>query len=312
MAERHLRTAKNHVIATLSSCHPDFPPDFWDCLLPHAELTLNHLRPFTPDPTKSAWTGIYRTPFDFAAHPIHPPGQLVVTFDPPDSRPTWSRHGLRAFYLGPALDHYRCHHVYVVSTRRPRISNTLHHFPLPLFHFEDPTPSLPNPISLSREDPTHTPATDGTDLLGRQFFDAELGQCTVSAVALPYYLAPDEGNHSPDSPLLPPGWHNQLSYTSPTGAIHTSSVTEITAWLATAPPTHTPTPAPTPALPRRNPPRAAAAHATVSPPTSQPTSSAGAPSPVVEVLVVRVTPPYLTRHGLPFLTQTSCSQRMTP
>ncbi len=37
-AERAVRTAKNHLIALLSSTHPDFPNDLWDHLLPHAEI----------------------------------------------------------------------------------------------------------------------------------------------------------------------------------------------------------------------------------------------------------------------------------
>jgi hypothetical protein len=72
VAERCIRTGKNHLIATFSSTHPDFPPDLWDDLLPAAEISLNHLRPFTPDPTISTWAGLYRFPLDFSAHPIHP------------------------------------------------------------------------------------------------------------------------------------------------------------------------------------------------------------------------------------------------
>ncbi len=35
--------------------------------------------------------------------------------------------------LGPALTHYRCHRVYIVSTRTERITLTLAQFPLPYF-----------------------------------------------------------------------------------------------------------------------------------------------------------------------------------
>jgi hypothetical protein len=38
-----------------------------------------------------------------AAQPIHPPGQLVVIHDAPLKRASWARHGVRGFYLGPAL-----------------------------------------------------------------------------------------------------------------------------------------------------------------------------------------------------------------
>jgi hypothetical protein len=59
-AERTVRTAKNHIIALLSTTHPDFPDDLWDRLLPHAEITLNLLRPYRPDPSLSAWSGLHR------------------------------------------------------------------------------------------------------------------------------------------------------------------------------------------------------------------------------------------------------------
>ena len=68
-AERAIRTFKNHMIATLSSVHTQFPLDLWDQLLPHIELTLNHLRPFHGNPSISAHHGIHANPVDFLAHP---------------------------------------------------------------------------------------------------------------------------------------------------------------------------------------------------------------------------------------------------
>jgi hypothetical protein len=115
-AERHIRTFKNHFISIIAALHTHFPLDLWDLLLPHAELTLNHLRPWHLDPTISAYAGLRGLPIDFAAHPLHPPGQLVVAHDSPDSRPSWAPHGQRGFYLGPALDHYRCSTIYITHT----------------------------------------------------------------------------------------------------------------------------------------------------------------------------------------------------
>jgi hypothetical protein len=45
-AEKSVRTSKNHLISIFASTHPDFPADLWDRLLPHAELTLNIMRPW--------------------------------------------------------------------------------------------------------------------------------------------------------------------------------------------------------------------------------------------------------------------------
>jgi uncharacterized protein YgfB (UPF0149 family) len=43
-AERAVRTFKNHFLAGLATCDPQFPLREWDRLLPQAELTLNLLR----------------------------------------------------------------------------------------------------------------------------------------------------------------------------------------------------------------------------------------------------------------------------
>ena len=43
-AERAIRTFKNHFLAGLASCPPDFPISEWDRLIPQAQLTLNLLR----------------------------------------------------------------------------------------------------------------------------------------------------------------------------------------------------------------------------------------------------------------------------
>jgi hypothetical protein len=157
-AERAVRTGKNHFISVFSSTHPDFPDDLWGRLLPYAETILNVMRSWRPDPSLSPWSGFHRLSYDFSAHPIHPPGQLCLTFSDPDHRDTWAPHGDRAFTLGPALIHYRCQRVYVVSSRSERITLTLAHFPLPLFHFaasnlpppRPPTPLPPFPPLLSK------------------------------------------------------------------------------------------------------------------------------------------------------------------
>ncbi len=58
-AERAIRTAKNHLICTFSSCHATLPSNRWPDLLPQSELTLNHLLSWTPNPTLSAWHGLH-------------------------------------------------------------------------------------------------------------------------------------------------------------------------------------------------------------------------------------------------------------
>jgi hypothetical protein len=47
-------TGKNHLISVFSSTHLDFFDDLWDGLLPYAEITLNVIRSWRPDPSLSA------------------------------------------------------------------------------------------------------------------------------------------------------------------------------------------------------------------------------------------------------------------
>ena len=54
---------------------------------------------------------------DFNATPISPPGCKIFIHEKPDARRTWAPHGSGRWYIGPALDHYRFHHVYVNATK---------------------------------------------------------------------------------------------------------------------------------------------------------------------------------------------------
>jgi hypothetical protein len=121
---------------------------------------------------------------------VAPPSEVYRrVFTPP---------GDRAFTLDPALTHYRLQRVYVVSSRSERITLTLAHFPLPLFHFAAsglPPPPTPDP-SATRPSPT----LDSTDLIGRVFNDPDLGLCRVVEVGPPHRLTPGEGNLNPTGP----------------------------------------------------------------------------------------------------------------
>jgi hypothetical protein len=100
----------------------------WDKTIPHAELTLNLLRGSRINPKLSAWEQIHGR-YDFNAHPIAPPGIKVLAHAKPAQRKTWDTHAFKAWYVGPALDHYRCHTVWAKATRQIRIVNQLKWFP---------------------------------------------------------------------------------------------------------------------------------------------------------------------------------------
>ena len=100
----------------------------WDQLLPHAQLTLNHLRASRRQPTLSAHTEALGA-YNFDAHPLAPPGTKVLVHETSEQRGTFDFHGTEGWYVGPASDHYRCHRCYLPKSNRERIAITVAWFP---------------------------------------------------------------------------------------------------------------------------------------------------------------------------------------
>ena len=61
-----------------------------------------------------------------------PPGTKIVTHKKPTQRASWDYHGDDGFYIGPALEHYRCVQCLMTNSRRIRISDTVQFFPHPM------------------------------------------------------------------------------------------------------------------------------------------------------------------------------------
>jgi hypothetical protein len=80
------------------------------------------------NPKLSAWAQVHGT-FDFNRTPLGPPGCRVLAHDKPVIRTKWSPHGLDGWYVGPALDLYRCYNIWVWETRAERICDTVTLFP---------------------------------------------------------------------------------------------------------------------------------------------------------------------------------------
>ena len=94
-AERAIQTFKNHLIAGLTSVHPDFPMHLWCRMIEHAEITLNLLRPSRINPKLSAYAQLNGA-FDYNATPLAPPGTKVIIHTKPVVRGTWDTRGLDA------------------------------------------------------------------------------------------------------------------------------------------------------------------------------------------------------------------------
>jgi hypothetical protein len=54
-----------------------------------------------------------------------PHGTRIIAHEKPDQRASWDPHGLDGYYLGPALDHYRCYQVHITETKATRIVDTV-------------------------------------------------------------------------------------------------------------------------------------------------------------------------------------------
>ena len=123
-AERAIRTFKNHFISILAGVDPAFPPYLWDLLLPQAELTLNLLRQSSLNPKISAWE-YFNGPFDFNKTPLGPVGCRVLIHAKPATRRSWDFRAKEGFYIGPALDSYRCFKLVKMDTKSQVISDTV-------------------------------------------------------------------------------------------------------------------------------------------------------------------------------------------
>ena len=127
-AERCIRTFKNHFIAGLATTDPNFPFYLWDKLLNQAQISINLLRNSRQNPQISAYTHIWGN-YNFNKTPLAPPGTKAVIFEDPDIRASWGPYGKTAWYIGPALEHYRNFTFYINETGGIRTSASAQFFP---------------------------------------------------------------------------------------------------------------------------------------------------------------------------------------
>ena len=110
MVEIAVRDGKPHLVTIL------FPHGEWGLLMPFAELTFNlfHLVLTRQNQPTSEFTD----PPMISLHPLAPVGFTAF-----DVRPSWAPHGYSSYYHEPALDHYRCHSLCVISTKSSQVTD---------------------------------------------------------------------------------------------------------------------------------------------------------------------------------------------
>ena len=128
LAERAIQTFKKHFIAGLASVNKNFLIHIWCRLLPHCLLTLNLLCPSRINPKLSAYAQLHVS-FNFKRTLLASPGTKIIIHDKPAIRYSWATQGYEGWYIGPALNHYRCHTVYANHTAHKRVADTVEFSP---------------------------------------------------------------------------------------------------------------------------------------------------------------------------------------
>ena len=59
---------------------------------------------------------------------MEPPEKKVIANKKPNQRNTWSKRGLEGWYMVPALEHCRCHRIFVTETRSEHIADIVDFF----------------------------------------------------------------------------------------------------------------------------------------------------------------------------------------
>jgi hypothetical protein len=83
--------------------------------MPQADLTLNLLQSSRRYPKLSAHSLLNKA-FNFLSTPLALPGTRAVAHTTPAQQANMAPHGVDGWYVGPSLDHYRCHKCYIPST----------------------------------------------------------------------------------------------------------------------------------------------------------------------------------------------------
>ena len=122
-AERAIQTWKSCKKSSLASVPNDFPLALWCRMCAQVDLSVNIVRKCRQNPLLSAWAAM-NGEYHFDAHPIAPPGTLMMMHEKPGRRRTFGFNAKKAWYLGPCFKHYRAVRGLLPSTGGERISDT--------------------------------------------------------------------------------------------------------------------------------------------------------------------------------------------
>ena len=127
-AERAIWTFKENFIAGIAITHKDFLLHLWCRFLLHDNLTQNLLWQSRMNPKLYNYAQLYGV-FNYNATQLAPPGTKIIINKKLTVRGTWESHGAKVWYIGPSMDHYRYHCVYVTKIRGERESDYVEFYP---------------------------------------------------------------------------------------------------------------------------------------------------------------------------------------
>ena len=146
-AERAIQTFKNHFISVHSGIDSNFPKRAWHHTLYQIVITLNMHRPSRLYPDISVYMQVHRN-HNFDKNSLAPVGCKIIIRSQTNEIPSWSNHGSRGFYVGPAINIYKNYVSFISKSKAPRISNT-NFFPITC---ADPTMTATERLSLIMTD----------------------------------------------------------------------------------------------------------------------------------------------------------------
>jgi len=126
-AEAAIDMVRCVLVAMLAGADPDFRREDWDLMTGQAELILNLLRAGRDG--KSAYETLYKKKYDWIEHPMGIFGCRVEAWVPKAARTTLGAKTRKAFYIAPALNHYRCVKVICPGTKEMLITDNVVWFP---------------------------------------------------------------------------------------------------------------------------------------------------------------------------------------
>eukprot|EP00957_Ditylum_brightwellii_P052556 3985313-Ditylum_brightwellii.AAC.1 len=126
--EKALQAWKNHFISELVGLLDKIPITHWCSLVEQSNMMLNLLRPCHQNQSLLAESAMNRY-FNFNATPMAPLGIGVSVHMKPDRQSSWGYHALQVWYVGPAMQHYRCYKEIMKSSEAKCITDTIefHH-----------------------------------------------------------------------------------------------------------------------------------------------------------------------------------------